>query len=85
MIKQDLNDTKYNYTLLPLIRLIKLYIESKVQQTAAAEYSDKYCTIKIGYAANAAKLKKLAKFTCSTIDMGTKYSQKQPMFSKVGC
>ena len=85
MIKQDLNDTKYNYTLLPLIKLIKLYIESKVQQTAAAEYSDKYCTIKTGYAANAAKLKKLAKFTCSTIDMGTKYSQKQPMFSKVGC
>ena len=30
MIKKDLNDTKYSYTLLPFIKLIKLYIESKV-------------------------------------------------------
>ena len=49
MIKQNLNDTKYNYALLPLIKLIKQYIESKVQQTAPAEYSNKNCTIKIGY------------------------------------
>ena len=30
-------------------------------------------------------LKKLVKVTCNTIDMGKKYCQKQPMFSKVSC
>ena len=30
-------------------------------------------------------LKKLVKFACNTIDIGTKYCQKQPMFNKVGC
>ena len=30
MIKKDLNDTKYNYILLRFIKLIKLYVESKV-------------------------------------------------------
>ena len=30
-------------------------------------------------------LKKLVKFTCNITDMGTKYYQKQPIFSKVGC
>ena len=30
-------------------------------------------------------LKKLVKFTCNTIDMGTRDCQKQSMFSKVGC
>ena len=30
-------------------------------------------------------LKKLFKFTCNTIDMGTRDCQKQPMFSKVAC
>ena len=30
-------------------------------------------------------LKKLVKFKCNTTDMGKKYCQKQPMFSKIGC
>ena len=57
MIKKDLNDTKYNYTLLPFIKLIKLYIESKVYHITIEEYSHRNCTTKIDYATNAAEFK----------------------------
>ena len=57
MTKKDLNDTKYNSTLLRFIKLIKLYIESKVQHIATAEYSHRNCTTKIDYAANAIEFK----------------------------
>ena len=30
-------------------------------------------------------LKNLVKFKCNNIDIGTKYYQKEPIFSKVGC
>ena len=51
-------------------------------------YSHRNCTTKIDCAANPQRqlnLNKVFKFTCNTINMGTKYSQKQPMFNKVGC
>ena len=57
MIKKEINYTKYNYALLPFIKLIKLHIESKVLHIATAEYSHRNCTTKIDYAANAAEFK----------------------------
>ena len=67
------------------MKLIKLYIESKVQHITTAGYSHKNCTTKIGYATNVAEFKETVKFTYNTVDMGTKYCQKQPMLSKLGC
>ena len=57
MIKKDLNDTKYNYALLPFTRPIKLYIESKIQHITTAEYRHRNCTTKIDYACNADEFK----------------------------
>ena len=85
MIKKNLNETKYNYTLLSLYQTDQTVhrIKSLTYKTTV-EYSHRNCTTKIDYTANA--VKKLVKFTCNTIDMGTKYCQKQPIFfSKVGC
>ena len=85
MIKKDLNDTKYSYTLLRFIKLIKRSLESKVKDITTAEYSHRNCTIETDYAANVAEFKETSQITCNTIDMRTKYCQKQPMFSKIGC
>ena len=52
MTKNDLNDTRYIYTLLRFIKLIKLYIESKTEHKTTEEYVHRNCTIKIDYAAN---------------------------------
>ena len=57
MIKNDLNDTKCSYTLLPFIKLIKLYIEPKVEHVTTAEYSHRNCTTKTDCAADAAEFK----------------------------
>ena len=57
MIKKDLNDTKYNYTLLLFIKLFKVHIESKVQHVTTAEYTHRNCTNKIDCAANASEFK----------------------------
>ena len=57
MIKKDLNDTKYNDTLLRFIKLIKLLIESKVLHITTAEYNHRNFTTKIDYAADAAEFK----------------------------
>ena len=52
MTKKDLNDTRYIYTLLRFIKLIKLYIESKTEHKTTEEYVYRNCTTKIDYAAN---------------------------------
>ena len=47
MIKKNLNDARYIYTLLCFIKLIKLYIESKIQHIRTAEYSHKIVLLRL--------------------------------------
>ena len=47
MIKKNLNDARYIYTLLRFIELIKLYIESKLQHIRTAEYSHKIVLLRL--------------------------------------
>ena len=79
--KEDLNDTRYIYTLLCFVKLIKLYLESKIQHITTAEYSHENCTTKIVPIASLKwqlNLKKLVKFTWNAIDMWIKHCRKQP-------
>ena len=67
------------------IKLIKLYIESEVQHITTAEYSIEIVPLRLIMLLMLLNLTKLVKFTYNTIDMGTKYYQKSPMFNKVRC
>ena len=55
MVKENLNDTKYNYILLRFIKLIKTVHRIKCLTYNNRDYSHKNCTTNIDYAAIAAE------------------------------
>ena len=74
-LKKEFNDKRYIYILFCLIKPIKLYIESKTQQVANAEYKLKFIMPII---ANETTFeRKLVIFTCNALHMGIKYYRKQ--------
>ena len=69
--------------MLLLIKLIKLYIESEIQQVATEEYSNRNTTTNIIYAANphfemTTEFKELAILTGNGSDKETEYCGKKP-------
>ena len=69
MIKKNLNDARYIYTLLRFIELIKLYIESKIQHIRTAEYSHKIVLLRLIMLLILIEIKATIEFCITELDL----------------